>query len=794
VSFSEAVSPAAPTAARPARIPPEAGSPALDDPRRQRERNGLRAAYAVLGVLLAAYVISELVRRTGQTWPAIDGWGVNAFEIVASGLCLGRAVVSRPGRGIALALGAGLLCWALGDVALTIESAGGATPPTPSFADGFYVSFYPLAYVAVMLLARAQVRALSIENWLDGAVAGLGAAAVCAAFAFHSILQSAGGGTAAVATDLVYPIGDLLLLALVVGGAAVVPARTRGPWLLLGAGTAMIAVGDTFNLFGSSIGASQGGTVLNAIAWPAATLVMSAAVWLPLHTARADARRELPRFVLPSLAVTAGLAILLVAGLHHTGHVALALAAATLGIAGIRFGLSLRGLQTLTEERHRQAVTDQLTNLGNRRRLFGVLDDFFEDSAASEAPAHSLAFLFVDLNGFKEINDSFGHSAGDELLKQLGPRMQVALRDADLFVRLGGDEFGVLLTHADAEQAAAVAGRLSSALEQPFQLRAVQAHMSASIGIAVAPTDADDAINLLRCADLAMYRAKLGRLPFAVYRPDLDGGVNRLLLVEELRIALDEGQLVLHYQPQVNTHDGEIVAVEALLRWPHPSLGFVPPLEFLPLAEDADLMGPLTALVLDQALAQCAEWWEIGQCVRVSVNISTTNLLDADFVAFVAELLERHRLPARALVLEITETTIIADFERSRQVIDELRDLGLIVSIDDFGAGFTSLAYLSKLSVGELKLDRTFIAGLASPGQERVLALVRSTIDLGHSLGMRVVAEGVEESAVLAQLADLGCELAQGYLISKPKPAAELGLGGHPGQRGEIIRAGTRLD
>ena len=270
-----------------------------------------------------------------------------------------------------------------------------------------------------------------------------------------------------------------------------------------------------------------------------------------------------------------------------------------------------------------------------------------------------------------------------------------------------------------------------------------------------------------------MYRAKLGGLPIALYDRDLDGG-SRSRLPEELRVAIDGGELVLHYQPQLDLRTGDILAVEALVRWPHPKLGLVAPLKFLPLAEDADLMGALTGWVLMQALEQCAAWRAAGRRMTVSVNISATNLLEAGFPERVPGLLESNDLPADALVLEITETSVIKEFDRSRHIIEELRALGLVVSIDDFGTGFTSMAHLTSLAIRELKLDRTFISSLSNSENGRDLQLVRAAIDLGHSLGLRVVAEGIEDAVALKLLSGLGCDLAQGYRIGKPKPAHEL--------------------
>jgi EAL domain-containing protein (putative c-di-GMP-specific phosphodiesterase class I) len=313
----------------------------------------------------------------------------------------------------------------------------------------------------------------------------------------------------------------------------------------------------------------------------------------------------------------------------------------------------------------------------------------------------------------------------------------------------------------------------------------VSARISASIGISILETDATDSAGLLRCADVAMFRAKAGNSSFAFYDETLDDD-NVLLMAEELRVAVERKGFAIHYQPQLDLRTGEICAVEALLRWPNDRLGMVPPLKFLPVAEEAGLMPSLTALVLDGALEQCAAWRANSHEVAVSVNLSASNLLDPGFTELVSELLEHHGVPPSALVLEITETCIISDYERSKKVIEDLRDLGLVISIDDFGAGFTSLAYLGDLAVGELKLDRIFVTGLASERRTRDLALIRSTIELGHALRLRVVAEGIEDGATLALLAELGCDIAQGYFISMPVPAEKLVLEsaiGVPGNR-----------
>ena len=738
----------------------------------------VRVVYALMAALLLAYVVSEATRSSADSWPIVDNWGVAGFELVGSLLCLARGIFVRGDlaisvRAVPLALGAGTLAWSLGDFVIAASAAEGSTP---LLANILYLGFYPLTYVGVMLLLRLNVRRFSAETWLDGVIAGLGAAAISAVFLFHSVLGAAGGDRTVVATNLAYPIGDLLLLALVIGGSAVLPGRRRLPWMMLAFGLGVNTVGDTANLFASGLGATHLGAVLNAVAWPTSVLLVSASVWVSPGTSATRTGFSSPSFAFPALACLGCMAMLFAGSVDHISRAALVLALATLAAAGVRAALSVKSLQRVTSERHRQAVTDQLTTLANRRALFELLEELEQEHHLSGGPRRPMACLFVDLNRFKEVNDSFGHSVGDELLRQLGRRLHGALRSSDLLTRLGGDEFVVVLLDADAEYGAMAAQRISARLQEPFQLGAVRASIGASIGIAVSPDDATDASDLLRCADLAMYRAKVEGKAFAIYNEELDGRGNRMGLVEDLRVAIAERSLALHYQPQVRFDSGAIVALEALVRWQHPRLGQIPPLEFLPLAEDAELMDPLTELVLDMALAQCARWHAAGSDVAVCVNLSTSNLLNPELPSLVQAALVRHGLTPEALVLEVTETTAITDFSHSRRTIADLRDLGIVVSVDDFGAGFTSLAYLSSLAVGELKLDRSFISGLAAAPDSRNQALVRSTIDLAHGLGMRVVAEGIEDQPSFELLAELGCDLAQGYLIGAPRPAAEIEL------------------
>jgi len=750
--------------------PPSHAPGPTDDARMPR---GVAVAYGVLGVLLAAYVATLVFRRPGQFWPVLDNWAVDAFEVTVAGLCLARYLLRRPGRTVGLAMGLGLLAWSAGDVVFTLESVGGASPPTPSAADACYLLMYPLAYLAVMLLIRSEVRSFKASIWLDGAVAGLGAAAIVSAFVFDTILSSVSGSAAEVAVNLAYPVGDLLLLALAVGALVIVPGCPLRLVLLV-SGCLVLAVGDTVYLFQSSAGTYQSGGILDA-SWMTALFLLSLTVWQRVGVRRPGDQPSAPGFVLPAVAAAAAVAIMFVGNWVHVSGVALGLTLATLVLVGVRAALSRRELTTLTRANQHQAVTDELTGLGNRRLLTRELEAVFTAPDRTWGADEALALLMIDLDHFKEINDSFGHPTGDGLLRLIGPRLAGVTRTSDIVARLGGDEFAILLTGADVEFATAIAERITTEIAPPFDVEGSSLHVGASIGIALAPEHASSAIELMRCADVAMYRAKAAHSPYDIYESALDDGADRLHLMEDLRTALEQDGLTLYYQPQIDLRTGGISTLEALLRWPHPVHGFIPPDQFLPLAEESGLMVALTAFVLERAVGQCAAWRQAGHDVSVAVNLSTTNLLDSSLPDQVLGVLDRHGLPTSALVLEITESTVMADLARSKEVIQLLADSGLLISIDDFGTGFSSLAYLSDLAVGELKIDRMFTARLSVDGKDgRDEAIVRSSIDLGHSLGMRVVAEGVERSDHFGFLADAGCDVAQGYAICFPQPPEDL--------------------
>jgi diguanylate cyclase (GGDEF)-like protein/PAS domain S-box-containing protein len=418
-----------------------------------------------------------------------------------------------------------------------------------------------------------------------------------------------------------------------------------------------------------------------------------------------------------------------------------------------------------------QALHDALTGLANRLLFRDRIEHAINGAKRGETRA---AVLVMDLDRFKDINDSLGHAAGDELLVELGARLERVLRATDTVARLGGDEFGLLLTDAKVpEDVLTAVERVRAVIEEPVVVQDLPLSVEASIGIALFPDDGGDVDTLLQRADVAMYTAKEESCGFAFYSADRAvQDPARVTLVAELRRALEERELTLFYQPKALLDDGEVHSVEALLRWRHPTRGLVPPDDFIPLAQETGLIKPLTLYVIDEALRQARAWHAEGLALSIAVNLSTRNLLDVNFPDEVAELLARREVAAEVLQFEITESTMLADPLRTRGILERLSAMGIRLSIDDFGTGYSSLAYLKRLPVSEIKIDRSFVMNMDQ--DEDDATIVRSTIDLGRNLGLTVVAEGVESRGIWDRLRALGCTVAQGYFLTRPVPPEEL--------------------
>jgi diguanylate cyclase (GGDEF)-like protein len=428
-------------------------------------------------------------------------------------------------------------------------------------------------------------------------------------------------------------------------------------------------------------------------------------------------------------------------------------------------------LERKVRENEYQALHDLLTGLPNR----AVFKDRVQHAIAIAGRDKSLAaVMLMDLDRFKEINDTLGHHHGDLLLQQIGPRIQSVLREADTVARLGGDEFAVLLDSiTDAAAAVHVADKIRGVLKRSFQIDELTLHIDVSIGIALFPGHGNDVDMLLQRADVAMYMAKAAGTGREVYTADRDQhSPTRLALVGELRDAIDNEMLTVHYQPKVDIRSGKVLGVEALVRWDHPTRGFLPPVTFVPLSEHTGLIEPMTLQILNTALRQARDWEHAGFDMEMAVNLSVRNLLDPQLASKVEHMLYRWGISPGRLELELTETSIMADPRRALGVLESLSELGVRIAIDDFGTGYSSLFYLKRMPINVIKIDKSFILNMTA--NENDLVIVRSIIDLAHNLGLKVVAEGVENQDVLQQLEVLGCDLSQGFYHGRPMPAEDL--------------------
>jgi diguanylate cyclase len=441
-------------------------------------------------------------------------------------------------------------------------------------------------------------------------------------------------------------------------------------------------------------------------------------------------------------------------------------------------GFVLLGLFTWAIRKYRQridhqALHDALTGLPNRNFFHQRADEALD--AANHSGAKT-AILLLDLDRFKEINDTLGHHYGDLVLTALSRRLESEFGAADGVARLGGDEFALLLSEVSSlEDATDVAIRLLLAIRKPITIGELRFDVDASIGIALSPDHGTTVDELIQRADVAMYVAKADHMGYSTYSSDTDlHSPERLAILGDLRRGIESGELVLFYQPKVRLHDGVVIGVEALVRWNHPTRGLVPPDDFIPLAERTSLIEPLTTWVLTEAMSQTRRWLDDGHRIPVAINISARSIVSLDFAGHVADLLRQTGAPADLIELEVTESAMMTDPERARLVLDELHLLGLRLAIDDFGTGYSSLAYLRTLPINLLKVDRVFIANMLTVAADRVI--VRSVIELGHNLGLSVIAEGVEGDDIAVELAQYGCDEAQGFFWNKALPAEEFFL------------------
>ncbi|WP_051144113.1 putative bifunctional diguanylate cyclase/phosphodiesterase [Modestobacter italicus] len=732
-----------------------------------------RPAWTLLATVAFSLLYATGVggRPAGLAWDrAYDVVLFNLPYLAATAGCFAAAVRVRSERFPWTGLGLALALSAVGNALRVLAADVNGNGPATTLSLVFTLAGYLMLYVFVVGIIRARVPRFHPSMWLDGVIGALGSLSLGVAFVLGPYLFPHAGERVVSLPELVGPTSDVLLLAVLVAVGSILGARFDRILLALAVGLTFVAGSDIILFSLQYQGRYVDGGPLELGWLTCMVLAALAASWAREQPQPADpavgSRIGWRLLAVPLVCTVASLFVLGYGWLYPMPAVSAYFAIACVLAGIVRIAVTFNEVRGFNEVKL-EARTDELTGLANRRALLARAQAIL----AAATPARPAALLLLDLDGFKEVNDSLGHPAGDDLLRQVGPRLRSALRAEDVLARLGGDEFAVMVPDTSMAEAQALAHRLRELLLQPFTVEGIRLHVGVSIGVSTAPVPAASVQELLRSADVAMYTAKSTREGVHVHVPDTAKSAgDRLRTMEELRTALTDDELVVFLQPQVSLGDGTVVGAEALVRWQHPTRGLLSPADLLPAAEQAGLLGPLTDQVLELALAAAGRWWTEQQ-VAVSVNLTAANVTDLDLPSKVSAALRRHGLPPRALTLELVEDTLMADPERGRTVLGDLRRLGVRTSIDDYGTGYSSLAYLRTLPADELKLDRSLTADVDC--DPRAAAIVRHTVALAHDLGLSLVAEGVEDVATGAVLAELGCDVAQGYAIARPMPVAD---------------------
>jgi diguanylate cyclase len=725
---------------------------------------GRRRALAIAWAAAVVCLLPSVAHDTVGVWfgpEIVRDVAFGAVIAIAAGLCLARAIAVPQERAAWAAMGGGVCLYAAGWLVDFFYYDGAAS--MPAVAHGLWLGAYLGFYPGVVLLGRERFARRGMGMWLDGVLGALAVAAATAATALQGSLSNLDAGGGAAAIGAAYPVADVALLTFLATMYASSSWRPSRSGTVVFVGLVLLAGADTLYAIDSASDGWTTGATYDPL-WGVAMLLLAAGAWLPARRAalQRDTRRAL---LFPSAFAAIAVAVLVYGQTTRLSAAAVVLAVLALVIVMVRTALLLKETAALAVSR-KLSLTDDLTGLDNRR-------SFTADIQGAIADERPFALLMIDLDQFKELNDTLGHHLGDELLRCVGPRLASVIRDGDVVARLGGDEFGVLARGADGDAATVAATRLRAALARPFTLAGISLHVGASVGIAVYPEHATDAGTLMRHADVAMYEAKRGRTGHEIYASEDDHhSRDRLELAGEVRRALAQDELALHYQPVADLATGELLGVEALVRWRHPERGLLAPGAFLPAIEHTEVMREVSHRVLAMAICQAGAWFRTDRPWRVAVNLSATDLLDRALVDDVSALLRRYGTPARRITLEVTESILMTDPARAMEVLAELRGLGVHLALDDFGTGWSSLTHLQRMPVDEIKIDRSFVAAMASDAGSA--AIVSSTVDLAHALGLRVVAEGIEDEATWTRLRTVGCDAAQGYYLSKPLAPGDL--------------------
>ncbi len=670
----------------------------------------------------------------------------------------GRALIGGRSRWAWWAFATGSLIWLTAEAGYTVTTSDVSETPA-AWVDWAYILANPFLYAGVLLLASAVMQQAVPAVWLDGLVIALAGCAI-GSLLVPDLLAEVMGSPAQIVIAVSDPLTALLLLSLVLAIVALL-GRAAGPmWWLLLAGAALMWIADILWLFGLDDQTYFNGSLID-LGWPTSLFLMAAAAWT--RPVRGPINRD-AGWLLPLTVTMVAFAIVLFATRQPVPLATVLLAAGAVLAGGARSVLAFRSASARSEAQ-RQAATDDVTGLANRRGLALALDGELTDQQA---------LLLVHIDHFRQINDTLGHQAGDEVLGQVGERFAATVGPGCTVARLGDNEFAILLPPGSGLlEATTTAEGLQRCVATPFRATGIELAVEISVGIAFHPHHGSTLSELLRTADRAVFRAKRDRAGSLVYDPrwhsDDEGS---LLMIQELRRGLDRGEFACHYQPQMDVLTNEVPAVEALLRWQHPERGLIPAGQFLPMLEQTALIRPVADFVLATSLAQLRAWDKTGLQLRMSVNLSATNLMDRALPLKVAQMLSAHQIPADRLTLEITETVLTADRERVHTVLGQLHELGVQLSIDDYGAGYSSLSQIGRLSARELKLDRGFVTGVGQRGDLR--SILSATVHLAHGLRLRMVAEGVETASDLDQVRLAGCDLAQGYFISAARASTDI--------------------
>jgi len=695
----------------------------------------------------------------------VDGVFNNTLSGVAGLVCLGRAALFPVRRRPFLLFGLTAWLFTAGNLINLVQNLIMTTVPYPSWADVGYLGAYPVLMAGLTLLAWPELKGISPGSALDGVISGLCCAATGSFLIVQPVLGLLGGSALTRIVGAAYPVFDLTLLALTVAVITLKGGRPSPTWIWLTTGICFQVLADSLYLHRLAVGSYVVGTPLDALWAVGLAMIAIAATCSDLPTVRGP---ELVAKVLivPNIFSVIAVAILIFGSLsaHRLPVYVVGLTCAALMTAVKRTAIGFSALRLLAFSQH-QAQTDELTQLANRRHF----EHHGQHLLVQRPPDQQFALVMMDLNAFKAVNDTFGHQAGDEMLRQIASRLRRVIRSGDVLARLGGDEFVLLLPDCDRETALTMGERLRSEIGLPMIIDGTLHLPGASVGIAICPDDGDDLAELVRQADIAMFDAKTGRRGSTLYDAAVHRDDSRGLNVRE---SLNRHELCVHYQPQFDLRDGRMTGVEALVRWNHPTRGLLLPDVFLSSFERAGLMAELTLEVLTIAARDRLAWQQAGTDLHVSVNVAPSALLSDELTTPLLAILAQYRMPTDTLTLEVTESAVITDIERSRQVLTDLRSLGIQLSLDDYGTGYCSLTYVRELDLHEIKIDRSFVTGLRPESTDAVI--VASTVWMAKKLQLRTVAEGIEHPAALTLLRDLGCDTGQGYLLALPMPAAEI--------------------